>query len=311
VAAVLGVLSAVILAPELFGLAQVQQFAALVSFRPALAVALLLCAGIVVLVRRRWWPAALAMSAVAAVGLVAVVPRAFAGPTPDPGRSLTVLSLNVYEGHADVAVLAQTIHAHRPDLVVLPEAGERYRQLLAPQVTDLGYRSWTTDPPGSPDVNGIVVLAAPWLGAMTASTPSLRTKFRWMELSGDQLGGVRLVAVHAAAPVPRRTQDWVSELGMLQAWCAPGRGSNIVIGDVNATLDHTDLRAGIDGCTDAAADRGEGLVATWPTSLPRWLGVQIDHVFTSGGIRPQSLEVLDIPGSDHRGLLTRLVLPNA
>lgn len=124
-----------------------------------------------------------------------------------------------------------------------------------------------------------------------------------MQVTGGALGAVRVVAVHVAAPIPGLMQGWISEFGMLQQWCAPGRGSNIVIGDVNATLDHSPLRSGITGCTDAAADRGQGLVATWPSTWPRWFGVQIDHVFTAGGLRPKSLRVLDIPGSDHRALL--------
>jgi endonuclease/exonuclease/phosphatase (EEP) superfamily protein YafD len=304
-------MAAVFLVPEMFGLAEVLPFAPLVAFRPVAAVGLLVFAVLVVLVVRRWWPVALAVGVVAAVALGVVIPRAIAGPAPGPGRTLTLLSFNVYDGHADVPILARTIRAARPDVVVLPEAGERYRELLTTQVADLGYRSWTTEPPNSEDVRGIVVLTAPWLGAVTAEPLPLDTKFRWMQVTGGALRPVRVVTVHAAAPVPALTQEWTSELGMLQHWCAPGNGFNVVIGDVNATLDHHPLRSGISGCTDAAADRGQGLVATWPTVWPRWFGVQIDHVFTAGGLRPASLQVLDIPGSDHRALLTRVVVPSA
>jgi endonuclease/exonuclease/phosphatase (EEP) superfamily protein YafD len=309
IAAVLSVLAAVFLAPELFGLAETLPFPALVAFRPAAAVGLVALAVLVALVRRRWWPVALAVGLVAAVVLGVVVPRAIPGPASGPGRMLTLLSFNVYDGHADVPTLAQTIHTTRPDVVVLPEAGERYRQLLTPQVADLGYHSWTTEPSDSADVHGIVVLTAPWLGAVIAQPLARDTTFRWMQVTGGALGAVRVIAVHAAAPVPELTQTWASELGMLQQWCAPGRGSNVVIGDVNATLDQSPLRSGITGCADVAADRGQGLVATWPSYWPRWFGVQIDHVFTDGGLRPESLQVLDIPGSDHRALLTRVVVP--
>lgn len=310
IAVVLGVLAAVLLTPELFGLAQMLPFAQLVAFRPAAAVGLLVFAAFTVLVRRRWWPVALTLWMVATVAAAPVVPRAIAGSAPGPGQTLTLLSFNVNDGHADVPALARTIHTARPDVVVLPEAGEHYRQLLMPQVDNLSYRSWTTEPLGSKDMNGIVVLTAPWLGAVTAEPLPLDTKFRWMQVTRGALGTVRVVAVHAAAPFPELTQEWISELGMLQQWCAPGRGSNIVIGDVNATLDHSALRSGITGCTDAAADRGQGLAATWPSSWPRWFGVQIDHVFTTGGLRPASLQILDMPGSDHRALLTRVVMPS-
>jgi endonuclease/exonuclease/phosphatase (EEP) superfamily protein YafD len=81
-----------------------------------------------------------------------------------------------------------------------------------------------------------------------------------------------------------------------------------VAGDLNATLDHAEFRDATAGCTDAASDVGEGLTGTWPSSAPRLLGVQIDHVLTAGGPRPREVEVVDVEGSDHRGVLARVGL---
>jgi endonuclease/exonuclease/phosphatase (EEP) superfamily protein YafD len=36
--------------------------------------------------------------------------------------------------------------------------------------------------------------------------------------------------------------------------------------------------------------------------------VQIDHVLTAGGPRAREVEVLDVAGSDHRGVLARVGL---
>lgn len=310
IAVVLGVLATVFLMPELFGVAELMPFAQIVAFRLVAAVGLFGSALLMVLVRRRWWRGALAVWVVAAAAVGIVMPRAIAEPVPTSGRTLTLLSFNVYDGQANVPILARTIYTARPDLVVLPEAGERYRKLLMPQVTGLGYRWWSTEPRGGEDVNGLAVLAAPWLGAVTVEPLHFDTEFRWMQITGGALGSVHVVAVHVAAPVQELMQRWASELRLLQRWCAPGRGSNIMIGDFNATLDHRALRSGTNGCTDVAADRGESLVATWPSSWPRWFGVQIDHVFTTDGLRPASLQVLDIPGSDHRALLARVVMPS-
>ena len=55
----LGALAAVLLAPELFSLAQTLPFVILVAFRPAVAVGLLIVTALAVLARRRWWPQAL------------------------------------------------------------------------------------------------------------------------------------------------------------------------------------------------------------------------------------------------------------
>jgi len=304
----IGAVAAVVLRPELFGLAGSAPFVQVVAFRPVLAAGLLLFAALTVLVRRRWWPVALLPAVVAGLAIGAVVPRAVAGPPPPAGSSLTVFSFNVLEGRADPAALAATLRADRPDLVVLPEAGQRYQRRLTPLLAGLGYRSWVTTSAGEQDRDGILVLASARLGNLTGSPLELDTRRRWMTLTGGGLGDLTLVAVHTAAPV-RDLPGWAAELSTLRQWCAEGGGPHLVVGDVNATLDHAPLRAATAGCTDAAAARGEGLVATWPTAWPRWLGVQIDHVFTSGGPVAASVQVLDLPGSDHRALLTRIVLP--
>ena len=306
----LGVLAGVMLVPELFGLAEKRPFVQLVAFRPAASVGLLSLAAVMVLIRRQWWPTALALGLVSSVTLGAIAPRAIAGPPPGQGQALTVLSSNVYNGHANVMALATTIRDAKPDVVVLSEAGERFRRLLAEQLTDLGYRSWVNDPLDRAEVHGIVILAAPKLGAVTAEPIDLDTTFQWMQLSGGTLGSVRVVAVHVVAPRGKSMRRWSAELGMLRQWCPSAQGATIIVGDFNATLDQAPLHSAIGGCTDAAADRGQGLVATWPSSWPRWFGVQIDHVFTAGGPRPARVEILDLPGSDHRALLVQTIMPN-
>lgn len=306
----LSILTATFLAPELLGLAETFPFLVIVAGRPVAAVGLIVMALVVVVLKRRWWPAGVAIWVVAGVALgYVVISRAIPGPPPAPARTLTLLSFNVYDGHADLQALAREIKTGRPDVVVLPEAGERYRQLLMPKIAELGYRSWTTGPPGGRDVYGIVVLAGPWLGSVAAEPLQPGTKFRWMQVTGGALGNVRVVAVHTAAPFSELTRNWTTDIATLRRWCGTGHGPTILIGDFNSTLDHSSLRSAVKGCTDAAADRGQGLAATWPSYWPKWFGVQIDHVFTTGTLRPANLQVLDIPGSDHRALLTRVATP--
>ncbi|WP_445185032.1 endonuclease/exonuclease/phosphatase family protein [Pseudonocardia sp. Cha107L01] len=293
------------LAPELFGLGTASPFAQAVAMRPMTATGQLALAALIGLIRRRWWPAALAVGWMAAVALGAVVPRAVAGPPPPLGAQLSILSFNVLHGRADVAAVRE----HRPDLVVLPEAGQRFRDRLDPLVGDLGYSGWVTTSPGEPDGLGILMLAAPGLGALTATPLALGTRLCWLRVSGGTLGTVSVIAVHTAGPIRGWMPEWAPELGLLSTWLTKGRGPHIVVGDVNATLDHASPRAAVAGAFDVAADRGQGLKSTWPAAWPRWFGVQIDHVFTSGGVHPAGARVLDLPGSDLRALLARVVLP--
>jgi endonuclease/exonuclease/phosphatase family metal-dependent hydrolase len=44
----------------------------------------------------------------------------------------------VGHGRADVAALAAVVREQRPDLVVLPEAGRRFRERLEPELDGLG-----------------------------------------------------------------------------------------------------------------------------------------------------------------------------
>ena len=60
-------------------------------------------------------------------------------------------------------------------------------------------------------------------------------------------------------------------------------------------------------------DRGER-AATWPARWGGWargVGFTIDHVLVDEPVVVRETRVLDLPGSDHRAVLVRLVLPDA
>jgi endonuclease/exonuclease/phosphatase (EEP) superfamily protein YafD len=308
------VLAVVVLLPDLFGLDRVLPFAVTAALRPALSVAVAVVALVLLVLRLRWWPVLVPALVVAVVAGALVVPRAIAQPAPPPGGTeLTVLELNAFEGHAVARAIAGLARSEHADLVVLPESGERMRARIAALLPE--YRTWTNVPASAADVRGIVVAASPRAGAVTARPLDGDTRYPWAELTGGILGPTRLVAVHLVSVVPSWIAYWPDELAMLQRWCAPGGDPSpaMIVGDFNATPDHSAFRAGTAGCTDAATATGDSLVATWRSSLPRWLGAQIDHVLTrpgadGSGPQARSTQVLDVPGSDHRALLTRLRL---
>lgn len=307
VVVLVGVAGAVlVLLPDQLGLDRWVPFAGLVALRPQLTVVAAAVAA-PLLAWRRARAVAAAVLLVCLVAAALVVPRAVSRAEPATGGpGLTVLSFNVDQGEADVPVLAATIRRERPDVVVLPEAAQRYRTLLAAALPDLGYRSVVAAAPGAPDVHGVTVFTAPSLGAPSSRVIEQGRSDPWLELTGGRLGALRLVAVHVSAPVPGKIRSWPGELVQLRTWCGPGAGPSLVLGDFNATLDHREFREGTQGCLDAGAVTGQGLTATWDAAWPRWFGAQIDHVLAGGGPRPVSLQILDLPGSDHRALLARL-----
>ena len=186
------------LLPDLLGLDHRSPFAQLVSFRPAHARR---PAG----ARRRrdrWSPSCaggagrspVGLLAVAPVGGAMVLPRALPArdvPEPDApaARTLTVLSFNTYEGHADVDAVAALIRSSRPDLVALPEAAGRFRDRLAPLVPD--YRFAPSNERGR-DVQGVTAAACGPTSATSRSRSTAATRFPSVEVTG---GGARRPAL--------------------------------------------------------------------------------------------------------------------
>ncbi|MET0188642.1 MAG: endonuclease/exonuclease/phosphatase family protein, partial [Pseudonocardia sediminis] len=296
-----------LLLPDLLGLDGRLPFVLLIALRPLFTAVVAVLAGVGVvrsLRRGHGLVARVAVLAVAVVSAAVLAPRVFGdgdAPVPAGSRPLTLLSFNVYDGAADVPTLAALVRERRPDVVVLPEAAERYRGLITGAVPEMGYRSWVAAAPGAPDIEGVVVLASPGLGDLRARTVT-GSLDPWLEITGGALGPVRLLGVHTAAPTPDKIASWPRELASLARWCSSG-GPAIVAGDFNATLDHAAFRDGTRGCRDTGAATGSGLVGTWDARTPRVTGAQIDHVLTAGGPTARDLEIVDVPGSDHRALL--------
>jgi len=223
---------------------------------------------------------------------------------------LTVLAANVLVGRADTGALATVLERERPDLVSLPEAGPDYRDKLLPLVAELGYQAWASTAPGTSDGEGVVLLAAARMGALTV-TSGREMRHRYLRATGGALGRRSFFAVHPEAPMgPMRTARWESDIAHIARWCAESPGP-IVAGDLNATADNTAFRAVLRRCRSAADGTGKGLVGTFPAGVPTWCGIQIDHVLVPEEARTTRFEVLPIAGSDHRAVLAGISLPTA
>lgn len=252
-------------------------------------------------------PAATALAAAGLAGAAATVAArrpgriARTGPT---GPELTVLSANVLVGRADTGALAATIATERPDIVVLPEAGADFRDKLLPLLDDLGYRAWSTVPPGTTDGRGVTLLASARAGDVRVRNGT-GLRLAHLEATGGLLGSRTLYAVHTAAPVdPRRAAFWHHELRLIGRWTRADPAP-IVVGDLNATLDHRPLRDALGGCRPA----GGRWATTYPASQPSWAGIGIDHVLVPRDSRARRYRVLELPGSDHRAVLATVALP--
>ncbi len=120
-------------------------------------------------------------------------------------------------------------------------------------------------------------------------------------------------AVHPISPYPANAPVWSNELGRMATWLADVHGLAVVAGDFNATRDHRQFRDVLGhGFADAATQAGVGWQPTYPANrrhIPPL--VAIDHVLVQGGIVATSVERLDIPDTDHKGILATLMVPPA
>lgn len=279
----------------------------LVAWRPQASVAALASAGLLGFARSTR-PAAAAVGAVGLAGLASVAGRARRRARPPTvGESVTILTANVLVGHGDTGALATLIARERPDLVVLSEAGPDFRDKLVPLLGETGYRTWTSVPPGTSDGLGVTMLASERAGDLVV-VAGHAMRLRHLEVTGGILAERRLFAVHTSAPVRRRlAASWCREMDTIRGWTR-GPVAPIVVGDLNATLDHSRLRGALGGCRSAAAGTGRGLLGTYPAATPRWFGIQIDHVLVPTASVTSRFEVHDLPGTDHRAVLTTVHL---
>lgn len=119
--------------------------------------------------------------------------------------------------------------------------------------------------------------------------------------------------VHLLSPVTGQIENWRADHEFLRKKLHAETGDVLVAGDFNSTWSHTPFRKLIDnGYREAANDRGRGYARTWP--VDEKLGqrakgfIRIDHVLTRNNIRPVEIEEAGGSGSDHRAVITRLVL---
>lgn len=298
----------IVLFADALGIDYRTPFVQLIAFRWQLAAGLVVAGVLVWLLARFLWPLAVALTLVGLVGLLVVSPRALGGdgdPRTAIGEPLTVMSLNTYLGRADPGSIAKLVLERRPDVVVLPEAGGDLRRSLTRALDDdqggSGYRSAIAD--RSVDVSPMTVFVSRGLGRPEV-TVDRKTEFPSLII--DLPDDLRVVAVHPQSPKPGDTFAWRRDVAALSRWCADAEGPTIVAGDLNATFDHAELREATEGCTDAAVAVGDGLTGTWPTQLPSVFGAQIDHVLLAQGPRAQSVEFLEVAGTDHRAVLARV-----
>jgi endonuclease/exonuclease/phosphatase (EEP) superfamily protein YafD len=296
-------------------------FTQLVALRPYLATALLALAlaGLAVARRRRGDAAPFVLLlACSAAAWAQIGPRAVpdggAGSRAAPG--LTVLAVNTMRSSVAPPALAALIRRTGADVVALPETSAEHAGATA-RVLGSGER-WEvfSDRVSAPTDSGslptsLLVRAAlearqlPDGAATPRALGQVRVHLTRIPGRPAAADGPKIAAVHPLPPYPAASQrDWRRDIEALAPLCRVGW---IVAGDLNATLDHSPMRALLRaGCADAAATTGHGLQSTWTGGPLGVVRVVLDRVLTSGRWRATDFGVIAVAGSDHRAVWARI-----
>lgn len=230
------------------------------------------------------------------------------GRTDDPeGRpvaELRVMTSNVQYGRATGALI-DAVRRHRPDLVFVQECEVTCAAKLRDTFGEGEFpHSAAVEGYGS---DGSVILSRLPLTPTEGVNGTMGMPGATTEAGGVR---VRLQLAHPMPPLPSGLGVWRSELGALRAFAAEDRDTPTVLaGDFNASQDHAAFRALLDtGLRDAARITGDARTPTWPARTTPVLGAQIDHVLVSRQFKARSTRFLDLAGTDHRTVLTELVL---
>lgn len=229
-------------------------------------------------------------------------------PTGDAaGPLLRVLALNLLRGNDDVAGALAAVAAHRPDVLFCSEVTPEWLQALEPVRRELPFVVERADPgyfgvalfSRLPLRDGSVIpLGFDW-------APAVRVV---VDTPGGALG---VLGVHTPRPgLAERSRQRDEALAAIPTAIAALPGRRLVIGDCNATPWNHGFRSLLaqTGLHDAG---GTSWLPTWPSALPSWLRVPIDHVLVGDGIGVVSTAVGPVFGSDHLPVFAELRLPRA
>lgn len=251
--------------------------------------------------------------AVLTTGLILLMPPVVPHrlPPDDPAQRIRIVSWNVHEEFRNNNRMTKVLKALQPDIVCLQEArSDKFADLL-PGAQVAHTREVTTL------VRGRLVSQRPY---RLGPDPN----YRWGMDTLVQLpqGQLRVLNVHYVIDVtgrirqvknpaePERTfhtrQARALEQRAVRAWMQDSEGPAIVCGDFNTppnALYYRQLKA---LATDAFAAAGRGWGFTFRRDRPL---IRIDYVWCLGGVKPVRSYTVDAGVSDHRVLVTDILLP--
>ena len=228
--------------------------------------------------------------------------------TTDGGGApvLRVASINATSGHVDVASVVALVQERQVDILAIQELtadsaaalkaagldGELTYSMTQPADGVKGIGIWSRYPMTAEAISGMSANAI----SATVTTPD---------------GDLTVDAVHPAAPGLLDHSVWSEDFARLRTVLSANIGPTLVLGDLNATRDHSEFRE-IErlGYDDAADQAGVGFAMTFPEGSSLWPWVAIDHsLVRDTPLTALQLKTLPLPGADHRAIVVQYGFP--
>jgi endonuclease/exonuclease/phosphatase (EEP) superfamily protein YafD len=284
------------------GWAGTRLIAVVQSLTPYLAVALVPVIA-VAFWRRRLLMVTVASSigfGLAVLGTPLVVPAEQPPAAPD-SAGLRVASLNLLFRNERIDDVASMLARLDPDVIVFSEFTRAHQQeLLANALSDAYPHRVESTGLGA---TGVAVWSQ-WPLRIGEPLDTFNAALD-VTVSGPD-GRVDLVAMHMPTPLVD-FDAWRADLATAARIGREAERPTLLIGDLNSSYWHPDFRRLLDvGFVDAHSAAGKGFTTSWPTDW--WIPpfVRLDHALTTGGLVSTDVDDLDVPGSDHRGLVVNV-----
>lgn len=260
---------------------------------------------------RHWVVAGVAGALTAAVVAVQLQPRYVSTTPTKDAIAVRIMTVNVLGGRADPHAVTRLATASA-DIVMLQELTPKAVKRLNAAGMGEAFPHQATDP--RPRGAGTAVFSRyPVIDRRNVKGLRLSLITAQLRVNGFRVP-LRVASVHLESPWPQPIDGWHSDLADISAILAKlaqqaGPAPIIVAGDFNATIDMKPFRQLLThGYRDSATQFGVGRQFTYPANkrYPPLIG--IDHVLIRNATAVNTRTV-KVPGTDHRAVLVKVMVP--
>ncbi|MFR0569012.1 endonuclease/exonuclease/phosphatase family protein [Bifidobacterium apri] len=230
------------------------------------------------------------------------------------GKPIHAMTLNCRYGRANAADIVRLVREQHIDVLALEELTPALLDRLAREGLDVLLPYCQQGVSHNDDNGGFNAIwsrakpmarTATFLNIHAADVPAVSIGVDAQDTSdGSTARAVTVAAAHTKSPM-RGCREWSYGVRALDA-IATSPEPVVVLGDLNACLDHRCLRDVLaTGVHDASLDVAHGPTLTYPSWVP-WPRIELDHALANSGVVFHSAQAITVRDTDHRALLVTL-----